>query len=264
MVLEILQITALAYLAAGALAAAGLALVRRELLRVGVAVLLAAAVLHGLSFSLLHTAEVPPPLTDAPTSISFMAWVGTLGFLLLLLLRFRVVGLVALVAPIAFVCVFYAVLRLPHTAPDLDGGGSLPHAHVLLASAGLALLGLSGLAGTLFLAEHSRLKHKRPMAAGSSLPSLEALDRVNALALAVGFPLLSLGVVTGALWSQQMSGALWAGTPHETWCLLAWLVYAVLVVLRFGLRLGARPCALSAAVGFLFAGFAVIGVELIS
>lgn len=263
MVLELLQITALAYLAAGALAAAGLALVRRELLRVGVAVLLVAAVLHGLSFSLLHTAEVPPPLTDAPTAISFMAWAGTLGFLLLLL-RFRVVGLVALVAPIAFVSVFYAALRLPHTAPDLDGGGSVPHAHVLLASAGLALLGLSGLAGALFLAEHRRLKHKRPLAAGSSLPSLEALDRVNALALAVGFPLLSLGVVTGALWSREMSGALWSGTSHETWCLLAWLVYAVLVVLRFGLRLGARPCALSAAVGFLFASFAVIGVELIS
>jgi ABC-type transport system involved in cytochrome c biogenesis permease subunit len=226
-------------------------------------VLAGAAGLHAVGFSLLHTADPTPPLTDAPTSISFMAWVGTLGFLLLLL-RFRVAGLVALVAPLAFVSVFYAALRLPHAVPAEAGAGSVPHAHVLLASAGLALLGLAGLAGALFLVEHRRLKHKRPLAAGSPLPSLEALDRVNALALAIGFPLLTTGVVTGALWTQEMRGVPWTGTPHETWCLLAWAVYAVLVALRFGARLGARHCAASAAAGFLFASFAVIGVELLA
>jgi hypothetical protein len=41
-------------------------------------------------------------------------------------------------------------------------------------------------------------------------------------------------------------------------------VYAVLVALRFGARLGARHCAASAAAGFLFASFAVIGVELLA
>jgi len=251
------------YLAAGVAAAGGLALARPRLLRVGVGVLAGAAGLHALTFSLLHTADPTPPLTDASTAVSFMAWVGTVGFLLLLL-RFRVAGLVALVAPVAFVSVFQAVLRLPHAEPAAVGSGSIPHAHVLLASAGLALLGLSGMAGALFLVEHRRLKHKRPLAARSPLPSLEALDRVNALALAVGFPLLTTGVVTGALWTQQMYGAPWTGTAHETWCLLAWAIYAVLVALRFGAQLGARRCAASAAVGFLFASFAVIGVEILT
>jgi ABC-type uncharacterized transport system permease subunit len=260
-VLELLQITALAYLVAGVTAAAGLALARRSLLRAGVFVLIGAAGLHGLSFSLLHTADPTPPLTDPASAMSLMAWIGTVSFLLLLL-RFRVVGLVALVAPIAFVSVFYAVLRLPHASVAETGAGSVPHAHVLLASAGLALLGLAGLAGALFLAEHRRLKRKRPLAARSAFPSLEALDRVNALALAVGFPMLTLGVVTGALWVQQLHGSPWSGTAHETWCLLAWAIYAVVVALRFGAGLPARRCALSAAVGFLFAGFAVIGVEL--
>jgi ABC-type transport system involved in cytochrome c biogenesis permease subunit len=86
---------------------------------------------------------------------------------------------------------------------------------------------------------------------------------VNALSLAIGFPLLTTGVVTGALWTQQMYGTLWSGTPHETWCLLAWAVYAVLVALRFGAQLGARRCAASAAIGFLFASFAVLGAELL-
>ena len=85
---------------------------------------------------------------------------------------------------------------------------------------------------------------------------------MNALALAIGFPVLTLGVVTGALWVQQMHGVRWSGTAHESWCLVAWAVYAVLVALRFGAQLPARRCALSAAAGFLFASFAVLGVEL--
>ncbi|MGH0031772.1 MAG: cytochrome c biogenesis protein CcsA [Myxococcota bacterium] len=260
MVVELLQITAVVYLASGAVAAAGLALRHRTSLRSAVALLIGAVGLHALSFSLLHTADPTPPLTDTPTAISFMAWVGAAAFLLLLL-RFRIAGLVALVAPVAFVSVFYAVLRLPHAQPAEVGAGSVPHAHVLLASAGLALLGLAGIAGVLFLTEHGRLKRKRPLFRGTSLPSLEALDRVNAFALATGLPLLTLGVVTGGLWTFDLKGTLYSGTPHETWCLVAWAIYAVLAVLRFGARLGARRCAVSAAVGFVFAGFAVVGVE---
>lgn len=263
MVLELLRITAAVYLAAGLVAAGGLALRRHDLLRIGVILLGGAALLHGISFSLLHTADPTPPLTDAASAASLTAWIGTVCFLLALL-RSRLSGLVVLVAPLAFVSVFYAVLRLPHAEPAVTGTGSVPHAHVLLSSAGLAMLGLAGLAGLLFLVEHRRLKRRRPLAAGTELPSLEALDRLNALALAVGFPVLTLGVVTGSLWSREMSGRFWSGTPHETWCLLAWGVYAVLCGMRFGARLGARRCAVSAAAGFVFAGFAVIGVELLA
>jgi ABC-type transport system involved in cytochrome c biogenesis permease subunit len=131
---------------------------------------------------------------------------------------------------------------------------------VLLASAGLALLGLSGLAGLLYLAEHRRLKAKRPLPAGLELPSLEALDRVNRVSLAAGFPLLTLGVVTGMIWVDAVSGSLWSGTRHETWSALAWAVYAVLVAARFGAHQGARLAAVSAVAGFLFLCFAVIGV----
>ena len=60
--------------------------------------------------------------------------------------------------------------------------------------------GLAGLAGFFFLLEHRALKQRRKVARRIPMPSLEALDRVNRATLAVGFPLLSLGVVTGGLW----------------------------------------------------------------
>jgi len=258
-VVELHQLTAGLYLVACVAAGLGLALPAPRLERVAVGVLGVGALVHGLSFLTLHRGEAPP-LTELPVAVSFMAWVGTVAYLALLL-RARLAGLAVLVAPLAFLGVFAAALRLPvPSVESFGGGGAWPHLHVLLASAGLALLGLAGTAGLLFLFEHRRLKSKRPLDRPFLLPSLEALDRVNVAALAVGFPLLTLGVVTGSLWVRTRSGVLWTGTPHEVWTLLAWGVYAVLVSVRFGLRQGSHQAAASAVGGFAFLLFAVIGV----
>jgi len=259
-----LQWAAAIYLIACLVSATGLVLRSRRLARAAVWLLGAGAVLHGLSFPLLHAQGAAPPLTSLAAAASFMAWVGTLCFLASLL-RVRVLGLVVLVAPAAFLGVFVAALWLPAAGPASFGGsGSWPHAHVLLASAGLALLGLAGLASILYLVEHRRLKAKAVARRPFPLPSLEALDRVNATALAAGFALLTLGVATGMLWMRAVSGRPFGGTAHETWSLLAWAIYAVLAALRFGGRQGGRQAAAAAVVAFGFLFFAVIGVELLA
>ncbi len=263
MVLALHHLVAGLYLAAGIVAAAGLALGQPRILRLAVGGLLIGVVIHGACFPLLHTVSPTPALTEAAPAVSFMAWVGALAFLVLLW-RLRLAGLVVLVAPMAFLGVLLASLRRKGSAgAAMAASGSVPHAHVLLASAGLALLGLACLAGILFLTEHRRLKRKQSISAGHSLPSLEALDRVNAVALAVGFTLLTLGVIAGAFWVQTVHGAPWSGSAHEAGSMLAWSVYAVLVVLRFGAHQGARQCAASAVGGFAIL-FAVIGVGLIT
>lgn len=266
MLVALHQLTAALYLAAGIGAAGGLALSHPRAVRVSVGLLAVGCLVHGLSFTSLHAhgGEGAPALTNTASAVSFMAWMGTLGYLLIAL-RARVSGLLVLVAPMAFLGVFTASLALPGAAPATGAeSGSVPHAHVLLASAGLALLGLAGLAGVLYLGEHYRLKHKQRLPEGLALPSLESLDRVNALALAVGFPLLTLGVVTGALWVRNETGGLWSGSVHESWSLVAWAIYAVLVTLRFGAHLPARRCAVTAVAGFAFLAFAVLGVELLA
>ena len=111
--------------------------------------------------------------------------------------------------------------------------------------AGLAGLAMSGMAGLLFLVEHRRIKAKRPLDPRFPLPSLEALDRVNRASLAVGFPLLTLGVVTGLMWVHAVHGTLFTGGKHETWLAVAWTVYAALVAVRFTSHQGARPAAAS-------------------
>lgn len=263
MVVQIHQLTAALYLIAALVSGVSLVLPAPRLGRVALVLLGVGALAHGLCFAALHMSASTPALTSLPAAVSFMAWVGTV-FYLILARRARLGGLVVLVAPLAFISVFVAGLRLAALAPTVDeaAGGSWEHAHVLLAGSGLALLGLAGLAGGFFLAEHRRLKSKRPIRPRFPLPSLEALDQVNTVALAMGFPLLTLGVITGGFWVEQQSGRIWTGTAHEVWSVIAWAVYAVVVGARFTARQGARQAAVSAVGGFLFLFFAVIGLEL--
>ena len=263
MAMTLHQLAAAVYLAAGLAAGLGLALPAPKLTRASAGVLAGAWAVHVAAFAALHVVDPAPPITGLPAAVSFMALVGVL-FFLFLLWSARLVGLVVLVAPLAFLSVFTTALQLPLADADTAlGSGSWPHAHVLLASAGLALLAVSGLAGLFFLAEHRRLKRKRPIGPRFLLPSLEALDRVNRMALSVGFPLLSLGVVTGVLWVHSVTGRFWTGTSHETWSAIAWAIYVVLVIARFVADQGSRQAAASAVVGFLFLFFAVIGVEIL-
>jgi len=257
------QLTAAIYLIAALVASLVLALPAPRLGRLGLILLAVGAVAHAACFGVMHEGASTPALTSLPAAVSFMAWVGTV-FYLILARRARLEGLVVLVAPLAFVSVFVAALRLPAPAPEAvaPAGGHWEHAHVLLASAGLALLGLAGLAGAFFLMEHRRLKSKRPIRRRFPLPSIEALDQVNTVAIAMGFPLLTLGVITGVFWVEQQSGRIWTGTAHELWSVIAWAVYAVVVALRFTTHQGPRQAAASSIAGFLFLLFAVIGVGL--
>jgi ABC-type transport system involved in cytochrome c biogenesis permease subunit len=257
------QLAAAIYLAAGMVAVLGVVLPAPRMLIGATWGLLLGVVVHGVAFATLHLLDPPPPLTNLPSAVSLVAGISVI-FLLVLMWRLRVASLTAVAGPVAFLSVFYGALRLPHAGESSFGSGSWPHAHILLSSAGLALLGVAGLAGLFFLIEHRRLKAKHPMGRESMLPSLEALDRVNVVALAVGFPLLTLGLVTGMFWVHEALGRVWTGADHESWSAIACAIYAGLVLARFVGHQGARQAAASALAGFAFLLFAILGVGLLA
>lgn len=257
------HIAAALYLAAGVAATLGLALEAPRVLRGSRWGMALGAVAQTASLATLHRLEPSPTLTDLAQAIAVMAWLGVI-FTLALLSRFRLPGFVPPVAFIAFLATFATTLTgaAPRTIDEAMGG--IPHAHVLLASAGFAALGVASLAGIFFLLEHRALKRRRSLRRRLPMPSLEALDRVNRVALVVGFPLLTLGVVTGSLWLYARSGVAWSGSVHEAWSVCAWIIYLGLAALRFVGHQGARQAAASAVAGFAFLVFAVVGVGLVS
>jgi ABC-type uncharacterized transport system permease subunit len=255
---EFQQMAAALYLAAGVGAVLGLALPAPRIHRGACWGLALGALAQGLAFATLHRLDPAPALTDLALALSVMAWIATI-FLLLLMLRLRLPSFVPPLAFSAFLACFGATLSRPDLATAAESSGTIPHAHVLLASAGLAALGIAGLAGLFFLLEHRQLKRRRAPVRRIALPSLEALDRVNRVALLLGFSLLSLGVVSGSLWQGARAGSMWSGSLHEIWTVIAWTVYLGLVVLRFVAHQGARQAAASAVAGFAFLLFAVLG-----
>lgn len=253
-------IAAALYLAAGVGAVLGLVLPAPAILRGARWGLALGALVQTAAFATLHRVAPAPSLTDPGQAAAVMAWLGVL-FVLFLSARLRLPGFVPPIAFIAFLASFGATLRRPVLAAQ-EASGTLPHAHVLLASAGLAALGVAGLAGFFFLLEHRALKRRRSLTRRIPLPSLEALDRVNRVALVLGFSFLSLGVLTGGLWLNARSGDFFSGALHETWMLIAWLIYLGLVMMRFAGGQGAREAAASAVAGFAFLVFAMVGVGL--
>lgn len=94
-------------------------------------------------------------------------------------------------------------------------------------------------------------------------PSLEALDHLTYRAVAVAFPLLTLMIVTGAVWANESWGRYWAWDPKETWALITWLIYALFLHTRITHGWKGRRAALFAVLGFIAVMFTYLGVSFI-
>jgi len=92
-------------------------------------------------------------------------------------------------------------------------------------------------------------------------PDLKVLDEVNYKSIAVGFPLLSLGIITGAAWANYAWGTYWSWDPKETWSLITWFIYAAYLHARLTRGWQGRRAALLSIVGFLAVVFTYFGVN---
>ncbi len=250
MELFLLKVALIAYfLAAGALGLYLLLLhpVPRVL---GLALLSAGFLAHGgaivaRSISAGHVAVI----TDYE-ALSAFAWL-VIGVYLAVELRYRLPAVGVVVALLAFVVTlgsfaFYGgVTDLP---PNLRSAW-LP-VHVALAFLGDAVLALAFCVSLVYLFHERQLKEKRVGQRMRRLPSLETLDQLNYRALALGFPLLTLGIVTGAFWSKYSWGHFWSWEQREVFSLILWFLYAGLLQARLVAGWRGRRLATITIVGF--------------
>ena len=94
------------------------------------------------------------------------------------------------------------------------------------------------------------------------LPDAGKLDAIIYRLIAVGFPLLWIGIVTGAVWAHQSWGRYWGWDPKETWALITLFVYATYLHTRIALGWTAKTGAFIAVGGFAVVLFCYLGVNL--
>lgn len=196
------------------------------------------------------------PLATARDAVGTTAWfIGGIG--LFVWRRQKMPVLASLLSPL--VLVLYAVARLAPQAGEVPRAGStLGMVHILAALFGLALFAVAAGSAILYLiSERALKKHRRGAQPGTSL---ESLDRLNRRAIAFGFPAFSIAIVSGAMWWAQLRD-----DKHLLQLLLAggaWLIFAVLLAMRLMVGLRGKRSAQFTVAGFLTA-LAVLGVYVI-
>jgi cytochrome c-type biogenesis protein CcsB len=206
------------------------------------------------------------PVTNFAQSLAFLAWLTALaGLGLIIRLRMAVIG--AFVAPIVFVVLGVATATMRQrrmVLPESLRSAWLP-IHVTLAFLGDALFVLAAGVSLVYLVYERRLKAKRALIPSEErAPSLEKLDRINYRLLGWGFLMLSLAIVTGAIWADATWGHFWSWEPRESWSLVIWLLYAALLESRLtaGWR-GRRAATLTIVVFTVLVG-SFLGVSLVT
>jgi cytochrome c-type biogenesis protein CcsB len=91
----------------------------------------------------------------------------------------------------------------------------------------------------------------------------EKLDSLSYRTITVGFLLLSVGLVSGAVWANEAWGSWWSWDPKETWALICWLVYAAYLHTRLIRGWQGRRPAIVASVGLVVIAVCYIGVNLL-
>jgi cytochrome c-type biogenesis protein CcsB len=173
----------------------------------------------------------------------------------------RVIG--AFTTPIAFLAMAYASLspnisdRIQPLLPALKSNWLI--AHVISCFIGYAAFAIACGISIMYI-----FKQRDSGAAGSlldRLPNSGVLDELTHQLVMFGFLFLTAGIITGAVWANSAWGRYWGWDPKETWSLITWFVYAILLHARMMRGWRGKRIAVISIVGFAAVMFTYFGVN---
>jgi cytochrome c-type biogenesis protein CcsB len=94
-------------------------------------------------------------------------------------------------------------------------------------------------------------------------PLAITLDNLSYRILGIGFPFLTIGILSGAVWANEAWGSYWSWDPKETWALLTWLIFAIYLHTRLSKGWEGKKPAIIASLGFVIVWICYLGVNLI-
>jgi len=200
------------------------------------------------------------PLTNSFEATVFIAWAAVL-FYLLIGPSYRVSFLGAFTAPVVFIICLIALLGL-NDAPRAEPLARSPwvdfHAAVAILACGA--FALAFVTGTMYLQQERQLKTRRLGQSFLLLPSIEQLDVINFRLIVLGFAMLTVGMIGGAI-SYRIVGH-WT-TPKIAWALVAWCLYATQLAARWFWSMRGRRTAVVSMLSFVFVLLTFWGVNLL-
>jgi ABC-type uncharacterized transport system permease subunit len=221
---------ALAFYAFGTVAAlASLFHGARRLQHTGLVSMIAGFVAHTVWIGTICAATGHPPLTNLPEVASFIAWV-VFAVELGLWIKYRVYAASFFVYPLVLLLLTVsAVVGENFVALDPELRSNVFTAHLLLSTVGVAGL-LIGLAfGLLALIQDRMLKNKRQGRLWEWIPSLDVCSQLSFRALAIGFSIYTVGLITGVVWSYRTTAGFMDLRAKQIGAVVAWVLFGILL-----------------------------------
>ena len=207
------------------------------------------------------------PLSNFYESLIFFAWAIVLLYMLMeWRLKNRSLGVFVL--PVAFLLMAFASIstninsQIEPLIPALQSNWLT--GHVLTCFLGYAAFTVAFALGIMFFL-------KRWVASGKKetniffqfLPGEDIIDELMYQCVVLGFVFLTLGIVTGSAWAHYAWGSYWSWDPKETWSLITWLIYALMLHARHVRGWRGKRMAIMTIIGFGCVLFTYLGVNLL-
>ncbi len=228
---------------------------KRPVYRVASILLWAGFLCHTGVIALQYFKAGHVPVQNLHEALSTFGW-AVVGVFLILQIKFHLMVLGALVAPLATLCVVIASI-LPGPPVELDPlfKSLWVTVHVGTLIVGNAAFAIAFLVGILYLIQEQAIKEKKRGFFFRRLPSLKLLDSMGYSCLIAGFPMLTFGVITGVIYAQMVRGRFWSWDPKEIFAGITWLVFAALLHERLAVGWQGRRAAIMTIVGFVILVF---------
>jgi cytochrome c-type biogenesis protein CcsB len=216
------------------------------------------------------------PLSNLYESLLFLSWSLTVAHFFIQLKFGSQLFIGAMTAPSAFFINAFASLSLPDNlklasplVPALQSNWLMMHVTLMILSYSMLLL------GSVFAIVFLVLNETPKIPVGTFITANETsflmfLDNLSYRTLGFGFPLLTIGILSGAVWANEAWGSYWSWDPKETWALVTWLVFAIYFHSRqqsansqTSETIRARGPAIVASFGFVFLWICYLGVNLL-
>ena len=224
------------------------------------------------------------PISNLYESLYFLVWGMSLGQLLIdREHQFPLIPSIAV--PVQLIAVAFACFVLPEDlklssslVPALRSSWLVMHVSVVMLSYAALIIGSLLSASVLFVDRDQSLQLRsssigiggfnetNSYSVGKLIEPVkfsysEELDTLSYRSILVGFVLLTLGLISGAVWANEAWGTWWSWDPKETWSFVSWLFYAAYLHMRISKGWQGRRPALLATTGFFIVVICYIGVN---
>jgi ABC-type uncharacterized transport system permease subunit len=202
---------------------------RTKLRPLALALVVVAWAAHGADIGWRGTEHVHPA-ESVREALGFLAWIITGGYLLASV-RYRLTLGGVVVMPVSLVLLLLARLTPAGSAPeDLS---TLGRVHISLATIGVAIFAVASVLSAIYLAENRALKAKKldgPVFGDRGGAPLAVLDRLAHRLIWVGFPIFTIALVLGAVWTARLGEGV--GRIEYALAAVTWGAFATLLVAR--------------------------------